>query len=131
MRYIRNGLITSRGRVTETEIELHDSDFDIPGSSADKNYISLVTLRDDCEAEDIRKADIESMHQATSPSLILSSQEQSLGDTVGSLLNPISDRENGILIQVPLRACRVLFRNRKTMDSGPLRKLFGLAILSR
>ena len=101
---------------------MHDSEYDNPCSSADKSSISLITLRDVCEGDDTRQADVESMDQATSPSLISSSQEQGRGDTIGSFSNPIADHEN---------EDSVLFRNRETIDSGSMRKLFGLVILLR
>ena len=40
---------------------MHDFEYDNPGSGADKSSISLTTIRDDCEGEGIREADVESM----------------------------------------------------------------------
>ena len=57
--------------------------FDNPGNSAENSSISLITITDVCEGEDIGQTDIENSNQATSPSLISSSQEQCLGNMVG------------------------------------------------
>ena len=79
-----------RGEETETP----DSGYDNPRSSSDKSSTSLITLRDVCDGEDTGQADIKRSGQATSSSLISSSREQGLGDTVGSRCNAFANREN-------------------------------------
>ena len=47
-------------------------------SSADKSSLSLIAIREFRGGEDTGQTDVESSDQATSPSLISSSQEQRL-----------------------------------------------------
>ena len=112
----RSGCET-RGR--EAETLKPDSEYDNSEGRADKSSISLITLIDVCESGDTRQAVIESTDQATLPSLISYSQEQGLGDSVGSLFNPILQIvKTRTLIQILLRNRRVLFRTRDSMVSG-------------
>ena len=56
----RSGFKTGR-----KELETQGSEYDNPGSSADKSPLSLIAISDICEGEDIGQTNIESSDQAT------------------------------------------------------------------
>ena len=64
------------------------------------------------------------MDQATSLSLISSSQEQCHGNTVGTLFTAIADRENKAPGPNTAESSPVSSHTRRTMDSGSRRNLF-------
>ena len=65
----------TRGKETETA----DSEYDNPGSSADRSSISLIRVSDVSQGEGIGQNVDESMDQETSPSTIPLSQTQDSG----------------------------------------------------
>ena len=74
----------------EKETGMQGSDYDNPENSADRDYFSLSVSRDVRAGGDTEPTDIESPAQPTSPSLLPSSQEQRLGNSMGTLFSPKS-----------------------------------------
>ena len=74
----------------EKETGTQGSDYENPGNSADRDYLRLSVSRDVRAGGDTEPTDIESPAQPTSPSLLPSSQEQRLGNSMGTLFSPKS-----------------------------------------
>ena len=71
---LRMHTVRSGFEIRGKEKGMPDYEYDNPGSSADKRPTRLIAMRGVCEVEDTSQADSESSDQATSPSLISSSQ---------------------------------------------------------